>query len=105
MAVLGSVEQDSFAFVESAIRDDADGRLARMRAVMLPLRLEAIEAVLADRPEFGGYVGDEQLRNLGRDLGRELVTGRRDAALGRARAARSSSSSRAASPSRSTGWS
>ena len=75
MAVLGSLEQDSFAFVERAIKDDADGRLARMRAVMLPLRLEAIEAVLADRPEFGGYVGEEQLRNLGRDLGRELVTG------------------------------
>ena len=75
VAVLGSLEQDSFAFVESAIKDDADGRLARMRAVMLPLRLEAIEAELADRPEFGGYVGEEQLRNLGRDLGRELVTG------------------------------
>ena len=46
-----------------------------MRAVMLPLRLEAVEAVLADRPELGGYVGDEQLGNLGRDLGRELVAG------------------------------
>jgi hypothetical protein len=75
VAVLGSLEQDSFAFVESAIKDDADGRLARTRAVMLPLRLEAIEAELADRPEFGGYVGEEQLQNLGRDLGRELVTG------------------------------
>ena len=76
VAVLGSLEQDSFAFVESAIgKDDGNGRLARMRALMLPLRLEAIEAALADRPEFGGYVGDEQLRNLGRDLGRELVTG------------------------------
>ena len=36
VAVLGSLEQDSFDFVESAIKDDADGRLARMRAVMLP---------------------------------------------------------------------
>jgi len=74
VAVLGSLEQDSFAFVESAIRD-ADGRLARMRAVTLPLRIDAIEAVLAEQPEFGGYVGEEQLQNLGRDLGRELVTG------------------------------
>jgi len=74
VAVLGSVEQGSLRFVERAI-GDADGRLARMRALMLPLRLDAIEAVLADRPELGGYAGDEQLANLGRDLGRELVTG------------------------------
>src|SRR5688500_17573829 len=76
VAVLGSVEQSSYSFVESAITDaDAAGRVARMRAVMLPLRLEAVEAALADRPELGGYVGDEQLGNLGRDLGRELVAG------------------------------
>lgn len=74
VAVLGSVEQGSFRFVESAI-EDADGRLARMRAVTLPLRLAAVEAVLADQPELGGYVGDEQLGNLGRDLGRELAAG------------------------------
>ena len=74
VAVLGSVEQGSFRFVESAI-GDAGGQLARMRAVMLPLRLEAVEAVLSGRPELGGYVGDEQLGNLGRDLGRELVAG------------------------------
>ena len=74
VAVLGSVEQGSFRFIERAI-GDADGRLARMRAVMLPLRLDAIEAVLADRPELGGYADDEHLTNLGRDLGRELVTG------------------------------
>ena len=74
VAVLGSVEQGSFRFVESAIAD-AGGRIARMRAVMLPLRLEAVEAALADRPELGGYEGDEQIGNLGRDLGRELVAG------------------------------
>ena len=75
VAVLGSVEQSSFSFVESAITDADAGRVARMRAVTLPLRLEAVEAALADRPELGGYVGDEELGNLGRDLGRELVTG------------------------------
>ena len=75
VVVLGSVEQGSFRFVERAIEDDADGRLTRMRAVTLPLRLEAVEAALADQPELGGYVGDEQLGNLGRDLGRELAAG------------------------------
>ena len=75
VAVLGSVEQGSFRFVERALTD-ADGRLERMRAVMVPLRLDAVEAVLAERPELGGYVGEEHLGNLGRDLGRELVAGR-----------------------------
>ena len=75
VAVLGSVEQGSFRFVEGALAD-ADGRLARMRAVMVPLRLDAVEAVLADRPALGGYAGEEHLGNLGRDLGRELVAGR-----------------------------
>ena len=74
VAVLGSVEQGSLSFVESALAE-AGGRIARMRAVMVPLRLEAIEAALTDRPELGGYVGDEELPNLGRDLGRELVAG------------------------------
>ena len=46
-----------------------------MRALELPLRLEAVEAALSKTPELGGYVGDEQLGNLGRDLGRELVAG------------------------------
>ena len=75
VAVLGSVEQGSFRFVERALAD-ADGRLERSRAVMLPLRVDAVEAVLADRPELGGYAGEDHLRDLGRDLGRELVAGR-----------------------------
>ncbi|HUQ23363.1 MAG TPA: copper transporter [Gaiellaceae bacterium] len=75
VAVLGSVEQGSFRFVETAIDDDAGGRIARMRAMMVPLRLDAVETVLADNPALGGYAGEEQLGNLGRDLGRELVAG------------------------------
>ena len=73
--VLGPVEQDSLPFVESAIEDDAGGRIARMRALVLPLRLEAVESELTSQPELAGYVGDDQLGNLGRDLGRELVGG------------------------------
>ncbi len=76
VAVIGSVEQGSFRFVESAIGDDAGGRVSRMRAMTVPLRLDAIEAVLADKPALGGYSGEQQLGNLGRDLGRELVAGR-----------------------------
>jgi hypothetical protein len=73
--VLGPVEQQSVPFVDTAVEGDANGRIARMRALELPLRLDAIESALTSRPELAGYVGDEQLGNLGRDLGRELVAG------------------------------
>lgn len=71
--VLGSVDQ-SVGFVSRAV-DEAGGRVARMRAVMLPLRVESVEAALSSDPELGGYVGEEELGNLGRDLGRELAAG------------------------------
>jgi hypothetical protein len=75
VVVLGPVKQDSLPFVESAIEEDAGGRIVRMRALVLPLRLEAVEAALTAQPELAGYVGDDQLANLGRDLARELVAG------------------------------
>jgi hypothetical protein len=61
--------------VEREVEEDADGRVSRMRALELPLRLDAVEAAVTSRPELGGYVGDDQLGNLGRDLGRELAAG------------------------------
>jgi hypothetical protein len=74
MLVLGPVDATVSA-VERAVEEDADGRVSRMRALELPLRLEAVEAALSRNPELGGYVGEEQLGNLGRDLGRELAAG------------------------------
>lgn len=71
--VLGSVDQ-SVGFIRRAI-SDARGHVARMRAVTLPLRREAVESALRSDPELGGYVGDDELGNLGRDLGRELAAG------------------------------
>jgi Copper transport outer membrane protein, MctB len=73
--VLGPVDP-SVSAIERAVEEDADGRVSRMRALELPLRLEAVEAALSEKPELGGYVGDDQLGNLGRDLGRELAAGR-----------------------------
>jgi hypothetical protein len=75
--VLGAVKQESLPFVERAIEEDAGGQVARMRAVVLPLRLESVESALQSRPELAGYVGDQQLGNLGRDLGREFAAGRK----------------------------
>ena len=74
VVVLGPL-QDVYRFVQSAIEKDANGRVARTRALVLPLRLDAVEAAVASRPPLGGYVGDEQLGNLGRDLGREVAAG------------------------------
>ena len=81
--VVGSVGP-TLDFVERALRDSDAGAPIRMRAVKVPLRLDAIESTLLTGPELGGYVGEPNLGNLGRDLGRELATGGPDAALGRA---------------------
>ena len=75
VVVLGPVPQNVLPFVEGAVEDDADGEIARMRAIMLPLRVDAIAEALDSRPALGGYVGPDQLGNLGRDLGRELAAG------------------------------
>jgi hypothetical protein len=72
--VLGSVDP-SLSVVERAIEDDAGGRVARMRALTLPLRFESVENAVPSRAELAGYVGDDQLGNVGRDLGRELAAG------------------------------
>ena len=72
--VLGPVDP-SVSAIERAVEEDAEGRVVRMRALELPLRLEPVEAALSAKPELGGYVGEDQLGNLGRDLGRELAAG------------------------------
>ncbi|HWL32377.1 MAG TPA: copper transporter [Gaiellaceae bacterium] len=72
--VLGPVDA-SVSAIERAVEEDGGGRVARMRSLVLPLRLDAVAAAVSAEPEFGGYVGDGQLGNLGRDLGRELVSG------------------------------
>ncbi len=57
-----------------AVRD-AGGLLARMRALKLPADGKPIDAALDGRRALEGYLGDEHLFDLGRDLGRELVDG------------------------------
>jgi hypothetical protein len=72
--VLGPVDP-AVSELEEAIEGDAGGRVARMRSLTLPLRFEEVETVVGANPELGGYVGEEQLGNVGRDLGRELAAG------------------------------
>jgi hypothetical protein len=72
--VLGSTDPN-VQEIEEAIESRAGGRVARMRSITLPLRTEAVEAAVDARDELGGYVGEDQLGNVGRDLGRELAAG------------------------------
>ena len=72
--VLGPVDA-TMREIESAIETDANGRVTRMRSLTLPLRLDDVESAVDGKPELAGYAGDEQLGNLGRDLGRELANG------------------------------
>ncbi len=73
--VIGSSDTSAtFDAVEDAI-GDAGGTILRVRAVTVPLPEESVQDALLSGAAFGGYVGEEELENLGRDLGRELVEG------------------------------
>ena len=66
---------ESLDFVQSAINDERAGAsrgCARSRCRFDSTRSSRL---WSRSQEFSGYVGDEQLGNLGRDLGRELVSG------------------------------
>jgi hypothetical protein len=65
---------------DSAIDDDAaraigeaGGRVVRTYALRVPIDLDAVQATLRRRSALGGYLGVENLDDLGRDIGRELV--------------------------------
>ena len=60
----------------SATIKDAGGRAAvRSYAVQVPIDATAIEKRLVGRPALAKYAGADQLRTLGRQLGREFVDG------------------------------
>src|SRR3954468_15224921 len=62
--VLGPVDPTVSA-VERAIEEDGDGHVSRMRSLVLPLRLDAVESAVAAKPELGGDAGGQQAGNLG----------------------------------------
>jgi hypothetical protein len=71
--VVGSVDS-TVEWVRRALAR-SDGTLVRLRAVTVPLPTDDVEQALLSRAAFGGYVGVDELDNLGRDLGRELAVG------------------------------
>jgi hypothetical protein len=71
--VVGSVDS-TVEWVRRSL-ERSDGTLVRLRAVTVPLPTDDVERALLSRAAFGGYVGEDELDNLGRDLGRELAAG------------------------------
>jgi predicted Zn-dependent protease with MMP-like domain len=75
---VGQVEQRFLGPVDRTIAD-AGGERLRLQALEVPIdgRLEDIQAQLEARPALAGYVGEDNLDNLGRDLAREFAAGGR----------------------------
>jgi hypothetical protein len=71
--VVGSYDE-TLNQVREAITD-ADGALVRVRAVTVPIRAEEIQSALLSDADMGEYVGEDELDDLGRELGDELVEG------------------------------
>jgi hypothetical protein len=72
---VGSVDHALQSDISATIKD-AGGRAAvRSYAVQVPIDAVAIEKRLAGRPALAKYAGADQLRTLGRQLGREFVDG------------------------------
>ncbi len=103
--VVGSVDQQSLDFVQSAINDDAGGRVARMRAITMPLRLDAVESALDVSPgalRLRRGRATRQSRPRSRRVSSSPAARRRSGTRSRLR---SSSSEPAISASRWTAWS
>jgi len=74
LVFLGSVDQT----VENAVTgaaEDAGGRVARLRALRVPIDPKAIQQAVAKRPALRDYAGAGHLDELGHDLGVEVVLG------------------------------
>jgi hypothetical protein len=72
---VGSVDHAIESDIANTIRDAGGRTTARMYAVQVPIDPVAIDKRLAGRPALAKYSGDDQLRNLGRELGHEFVAG------------------------------
>jgi hypothetical protein len=79
VAVLFVGQVDSRGLLQAVDRTiaDAGGERVRLLALDVPIenRLEGIESELESHPALAGYAGEQNLRNLGRDLAREFVGG------------------------------
>jgi hypothetical protein len=72
---VGHVDPDLRANVDDALEAADAPPSLRVRALKVPVEPAALDSVLAARPAFAKYAGDEQLEELGRALGEEFVAG------------------------------
>jgi Copper transport outer membrane protein, MctB len=76
---VGHVDSDVRAAIDEML-DTADAAPAvRMRALKVPIDVRAVDRRLAGHPAFAQYDGDQQLDELGHELGKELALGGRTA--------------------------
>jgi hypothetical protein len=73
LVFVGSVDDDVRSSVSKAI-GDANGRVAMVRALKLPVDRRQMQSALADR-SLAGYAGDDGMGSLGHDLAGDLVKG------------------------------
>jgi hypothetical protein len=73
---LGSVDHTVDTAVTQAVRA-AGARLARLRALRLPVDDKSINSIVAKRPGLFPYSGQGGVHTLGRDIAAELVLGGR----------------------------
>ncbi|MGI9110730.1 MAG: copper transporter [Gaiellaceae bacterium] len=71
--VVGSVDP-TLEWVRRAL-ERSGGVLVRMRAVEVPVVSEVLDRSLSSNVVLDGYLGEDELDDLGHELGRELVVG------------------------------
>jgi hypothetical protein len=74
LVFVGSVDQGLSGTVRRTVRD-ADGRVALVRALRVPLDTEAVDAALRSEPDTRDLAGSDNRERLGRELARELAAG------------------------------
>ena len=71
---VGSVDQSIAGAIRGSVAD-AGGRVARMRALRVPLDTESVDDALGADPDLRDLAGAGRRERLGRELARELVAG------------------------------
>ena len=72
---IGAVDPEERALVEQTLSDAGGGNPLRMRAIRVPVDLEALDRVLAERPALARFAKVEGARDLGRRLAQEFAKG------------------------------
>jgi hypothetical protein len=74
---VGPIDPSTYASVREALRDAGAPAPVRVRAIKVPVDDNALDGALDGRPALAKYEGKDQLPDLGRALGDELVRGGR----------------------------